>query len=206
MPALLAGAWNPVWYEAGEIYAHDNVLARAAAMAGVSSLLSGDLCRNGCLVAGRFSRRRPGPSRFPKEPHMVLPEALRILEEHEKSHPGNRRSFMSISLLPTASYLPTRGPFDDVGRYWMLALYENTSRMWTRICAYLSRRSKSAENCLSPLFLVAGSWRGVFRVWTGIPWLGNQSGGHAGASLRALSRRDRLRRKQGAVSDLFCES
>jgi len=34
MPALLAGAWHPVWYEAAEIYAHDNVLARAAAMAG----------------------------------------------------------------------------------------------------------------------------------------------------------------------------
>ena len=126
MPALLAGAWHPVWYEAAEIYAHDNVLARAAAMAGYRLYCLGPYAGMDALWPAGSAVAVQGHNDSVKDPHMALPEALRILEEHEKSHPG-QPAFLYVHLFATHQPLIYRpeAPFDHDGRHWMLALYEN---------------------------------------------------------------------------------
>jgi len=131
MPQLLharsAGRrMEPVWLDAKESYEHDNVLARAAAMAGYRLYCLATYAGVDTFWPADSAVAIPGHNDSVKDPHMALPEALRILEEHEKSHPG-QPAFLYVHLFATHSLLFT-GPsllMTLTGRHWTLALYEN---------------------------------------------------------------------------------
>ena len=126
MPSLLAGAWHPVWYEAKERYEHDNVLARAAALAGYCLYSLANYAGVDTFWPAGSTVATPNDNDSAGDPQMVLPEALRILDEHERSHPG-QPAFLYVHLFATHQPLIYRpdSPYDAHGRHWTLALYEN---------------------------------------------------------------------------------
>jgi hypothetical protein len=126
MPALLAGAWNPVWYEAEVHYEHDNVLARAAEMSGYRLYSLAAFAGVDTFWPAGSAVAIPNNGDSVGDPRIVLPEALTILDEHERSHPG-QPAFLYVHLFATHQPLIYRpeSPYDAIGRHWTLALYEN---------------------------------------------------------------------------------
>ena len=126
MPALLAGAWNPVWYEAKARYEHDNVLARAAAMAGYRLYCLATYAGMDTFWPAGSAIAIPNNGGSVGDPRIALPGALKILDEHERSHPG-QPAFLYVHLFATHQPLIYRpdSPYDANGRHWTLALYEN---------------------------------------------------------------------------------
>ena len=128
MPALLAGAWNPVWYEAKARFEHDNVLARAAARSGYRLYCLGTFAGVDAFWPAGSAVALPNHGHSVGDPRMALLKALSILDEHERSHPG-QPAFLYVHLYATHQPLIYRpeAPYDAQGRHWTIALYENNT-------------------------------------------------------------------------------
>jgi hypothetical protein len=128
VPALLAGAYNPAFYDVVEEAQGDNVLLRAAR-------LSGYRCHD--ISDGGVETRRawgdcapltPAGGVGKEDPEVIFPAVLRALDAHLETSPAEPAFFyihlfnMHQPLLPRADV-----PLDGRGQHWMKTLYEHNA-------------------------------------------------------------------------------
>jgi hypothetical protein len=124
VPAYLAGAFNPTWYEARNHIEHDNVLARAASMAGYQLV-------HYATYAGLDAHWPEGTGLSAPEglglgdPATVFPAALTELDTRIAKEKGPVFLYLHLYNNHQPLLFRASAPYDPRGRHWMLALYEN---------------------------------------------------------------------------------